>query len=749
MNALSILLTAVFWWLVSFALIVTSQTSPGVHDVPLLEPAQASQIAEMTAWHSPLTIYWPGQTGRRVSAWTASALAAALITVVTASLRTATTPFLGGLVLICLSSAADITHVLAAVSTAGVTAAAMLFLQSPENYALRTVLIRIAFSVLVTIDFGLALFVAIPIVILNLVKKAVGRKKKSLVIVFCISAAVAALTLASLMIPGFGAALIRPWTSLHVPNVADILPSLGAPFAGDAAAGNMVTLLLLTTVSIVHIARLRRTSDAWLPSCLITAMLLAVGCATRHYFWISMVAVAASVRLAAKPAQGQASMPRSKTATLVILVLAIIPIGLNVVISGNNAVDWVIPQRSANTTELQVSGPILLLNLDQSSDWAYQIPGDSRLLASDRWDVLGDRLQEYCLACRDIGAGRKEQYRQAEGNLGGYRSFLSRYGPSAIVVDSSDLLVLRHLSVDPDWGLASLDARRTVFLRLDNPQARFQSGRAMSLCYWLEWPTPHAPSAPDGILQLGTDADNRVIGSIMNAIRLPYAALRMLPTDDHDQTILVATQAYSELALRSRRQMAQASLIDHYRTSLGGKRLHSLWQISYKQKLLRDSLRDSILEFESSLPGNVSKLSHDAYVHRLAGQGTQPADGNPDIEVLQLEDAIRNSLQFGLLSEARSLLAMLHDGPIRDFYEALLLLEVNQHSALSRLEVVIQSGELPERLQSEGDFYVGCLAIEARDTPKACSHFLSCQASGTGSGFAGLCEMYLHRLACQ
>ena len=108
MNALSILLTAVFWWLVSFVLIVTSQTSPGVHDVPLLESTPGSQIAGMSAWHSPLTIYWPGQTGRRVSVWTASALAAAMIAGVTASLRTATTPLLCGLVLICLSSAADI-----------------------------------------------------------------------------------------------------------------------------------------------------------------------------------------------------------------------------------------------------------------------------------------------------------------------------------------------------------------------------------------------------------------------------------------------------------------------------------------------------------------------------------------------------------------------------------------------------------------------------------------------------------------
>ena len=606
-----------------------------------------------------------------------------------------------------------------------------------------------ALSVLVTIDFGLGLFVAIPVVILNSVQKAVGRKGKSVAIVVCTSVAVSALTLASLLIPGFGSALIRPWTSLHLPNVADILPSLGSPFAGDAAAGNMVTFLLLTTIFIVHIARLRRTSDAWLPSCLITVMLLAVGCATRHFFWISMVAVAASVRFVAKPEQRPGLKAQSTTATLVILVLAIIHIGFNVVISGNNAVDWVIPQRSANTTELQVSGPILLMNLDHSSDWADQIPRDSRLLASDRWDVLGDQLQEYCLACRDIGAGRKEQYRRADGHWGGYRSFLSRYGPSAIVVDSSDLLVLRHLSVDPDWGLVAIDARRTVFRRLDNPQAKIQSGRAMSLCYWLEWPTTRAPSSLDGILQLGTDADNRVIGSIMNAVRLPYAALRMLPADDHDQTILVATQAYLELALRSRRQMAQASLIDHYRTSLGGKRLHSLWQISSKQTLLRDSLRDSILEFESSLPGNVSHLSNAADVHRFAGQGTQPADGNLDTEVLQLEDAIRNSLQLGLLPEARSFLAMLHDGPIRAFYEALLLLEGNQVSALSQLEVVVQSSELPERLQSEGDFYIGCLAIEARDSAKACRHFASCQASNTGSRFAGLCDMYLYRLACQ
>lgn len=751
MNALSGLLPAVFWWLVSFVLIVTSQTSPGVHDVPLLEPAQDSQIAEMTAWHAPLTIYWPWQTGRRISVWTASALAAALITFVTATLRTATTPLLGGLVLICLSSVADISHVLAAVATAGVTAAAMTFLQSPENRALRNILMRMIFALFVTIDFGLSLFVAIPVVILNLVQKLAGRKGKSVSTWFLTSIAVSALMLASLTIPGFAAALVRPWSSLLAPNVADILPSLGSPFSGDAAAGNIVALLLLTTVTIIHIARLRGTSDAWmawLPSCLITAMLLAVGCATRHYFWISMVAVAASVRFASKPDQVPFSNARSKTATLVILVLAAMHVCLNVVISGNSAGDWVIPQRSANTTELKVSGPILLMNLDQSSDWAFQIPGDATLLATNRWDVPGDQLLEYCLACRDIGFGRKEQYRKADGHWGGYRSFLSRYSPSAIVVDSSDLLVLRHLSVDPDWGLVAIDARRTVFRRLDNPQARTQSGRAMSLCYWLEWPAARAPSAPDGILQLGTDADNRVIGSIMNAIRLPYAALRMLPTDDHDQTILVMTQAYSELALRSQRQMAQSSLIDLYRTSLGGQGLNSLWQLTYKQKLLRDTLRDSITEFESSLRRSEFQSSHHADRDRVAGQGSKSAHGDPDFVVIQLEDSIRDAIQFGLLPEARSLLADLQDGPIRDFYEALLL-EVNQHSALRRLEQVVQSGRLPERLQSEGHFYIGCLAIEAREPRKACSHFSSCLASETGSRFAGLCNMYLQRLACQ
>ena len=755
MNAISWFTTLGLWWLVSFLLIVTSQSMPGVHDVPLLEPAQGSQFAEATAWHSPLTVFWPSQSGRRATVWTASALAAAVIVVATSSLRTANTPLLAGLVLICLSLSADVSHVLAAASIAAVAASAMTYLQSAGNQSLKHLVISMAVVVLITIDFGLGLCVAVPVIILkqSLVWRHLKNQRTSgfsrVRPLACVTGVFLGLVIPVFLLPGFASALMRPWTSISATHAADILPSLASPFVGDLAVHHIVTVALLTFLIVFHISQKCRSSIVSIPMGLYAGMLLLIGCSTRHYFWISMVTLAACFTPCAKPKREADFAGQSRVAIPVVGGIAGIYIWLNVMISGHTTVDWVVPQRSLITDELQIPGPILLMNLDHSSDWAWRIPGDSTLLGTDRWDVFGERLFKYCEACRDIGAGKKEMYRHADGRWGGYRTFLSQFQPSAIVVDSGDLLVLRHLSLDPDWGMIAIDARRTVFRRLDNPQARMQSGRAMSFFYWLEWPTDLAPSSPEGVLQLGTDADNRVLASIMNAIRLPYAALRLLPEDDCHSTVLIKTQAYFELALRSQRQMAQFSLVDHFRAAIGGQRLETLWQLSTRQKLLRNKLSQSMVVFHNATRDAIIKLPGKNSDHPGKTQAEAKNDSDSENAEDHLEKQIRSAVLSGNVVDAQNRLSQLQHGPVRDFYEAVVSLDIDPGSGFRNLESLVLSGELPEMLQSESRFYLGCLAIEAREPSKACQHFSTCQAAASGARFTGLCDMYLFRLGCR
>ncbi|MCP4509454.1 MAG: hypothetical protein GY826_24020, partial [Fuerstiella sp.] len=173
--------------------------------------------------------------------------------------------------------------------------------------------------------------------------------------------------------------------------------------------------------------------------------------------------------------------------------------------------------------------------------------------------------------CKDVLQGRQNSYRRSDGSWGGYSRFFQKWNPALIVIDSVQLQAIRQFSVDPNWSILSIDAKRTVFGSVTNSQTRLQARNATDLFYFLEWPNSRRRVSASGVLELGTAADARQVAAVLNAIRLPYAALRVLPKGDHPDTSFARAWSYTELAHRALRQTGRWSLIDQYRAVCGLK----------------------------------------------------------------------------------------------------------------------------------------------------------------------------------
>ncbi|MCA9065214.1 MAG: hypothetical protein KDA96_19230, partial [Planctomycetaceae bacterium] len=282
----------------------------------------------------------------------------------------------------------------------------------------------------------------------------------------------------------------------------------------------------------------------------------------------------------------------------------------------------------------------------------------------------------------------------------------------------------RGLALDPEWKVISIDARKTVFAAAADHQATARIRKASRVFYALEFPGSNQEGSLEGVLALGSPGDSCRVAAVLNALRFPYAALRVLPAESSAEAERIRTRCYAELALRIYQQSGIPSLVTHFRaTSRLRAELSSITLLPREREHIRqilDSLSDRPLDSTSER-------------NRLLSEA---------------EAEIRSAIAAGDQPRASQLLSKSGRPPWAAWYQ--MVMETQSLSApaiLDRLQELQKETELPADLRAEILFESGCIAIEAGDPVSAVSAFESLLKSEEPHPSKDLAAFYLLNLS--
>lgn len=522
-------------------------------------------------------------------------------------------------------------------------------------------------------------------------------------------------------LPGFAAAFARPVTWLAVDR--NSLPM--SPLLNDKPSTWFS--FLLTTLVVIHswslVWRSDRRTFAQIVSLLFFSV-LALNC--RYYQWLALLGVV-SFSGDSPPAR-RIVLPRPMVkwglATVVLLSLSSkFESYRSFVLTGH----W--PQQFADPAEWETSGRVVLMRPESSPRWqTARLRKNFRLMIDTRWDLFSKEYRDYQLVCRDLSEFRSSSYLRSDGTWGGYRRWINEWKPSLLVVDSSDLDAIRRVSLSPDWNVVGIDSFRTIFAAADKPENMQQIRRAGRLLSELEWPTSQFDGSYGNVIVASGHSASLKVAEILLAMRLPYAALRVLPETVAPGNELVA-RCHFEISHRVFRHTQQHSLLDQYRAVSNLKKIAEGNQQNARQLIRIARGLETLGEIETAaeLAGQLveqyrsSNLPERQWATELMDRCQSrviepPAMTDPELSIRQAflsgdERAVKKRLTalddnerafFTVLSESNS------KSP-EDIYYALIDL--------------VNTGDLPTRLHAEALFYLGSLAIEAGDSTSAINAF--------------------------
>ncbi len=372
-------------------------------------------------------------------------------------------------------------------------------------------------------------------------------------------------------------------------------------------------------------------------------------------------------------------------------------------------------------------GPVMLTNLDHARDWqSEELSLRFPVLQGDRWETHSHLAAAYSRAVADLRTGKREFYLLDDLSTGGYRDFVDKHNVVAIVVDSQSIDTIRQLSVDVQWRVMSIDAKRTIFGSSAAETTALQTRRAGRLMMQMEWPRPGVNIQMDGVLALGMKDESNRVAMVLNAVRLPYAAMRVLGDDHSSAAELTRTWSYVELAHRSRRHTGRVSLIDQYRAV---SRLKAIQSSTVFMS------RDEALRVERALVS-------------LNGTGASTHDAHTEREQPELEHAIRSELGLGQTADTDVLIKEIKNDSIRKFYNTLRSANVKTPLEIAReLEEIAKNDTLPVYLREECLFYVGCLWLEIGEVSRAPQQLRASRKINPNSSLTGLRAHYLSQIS--
>ncbi|MHC4876424.1 MAG: hypothetical protein ACYTGL_07985 [Planctomycetota bacterium] len=513
---------------------------------------------------------------------------------------------------------------------------------------------------------------------------------------------------------GFAATMLRPVNWLNLTSGQSLLPSLAPAFEQELQRLPLLLMALMPVCIGSMLIRQRDPKPISLPL-LVTFVSLGLGCA--HFLWLCLFGIAAGlVGDDPEPVRGRFSRSVQVAALIASVLCSLGHIDTyREYFAGEEQ-----SRRRVSPDQWRTSGPVILLDLTQSQDWqSSTVRSRFPLLVDDRWEAFNDFYDDYAAVCRDFTEVRIESYLRTDGSWGGYTHWLREWKPALLVCSSGELPAIRSLSLSPHWKLAGIDPRRTVFGR-DNdggiaPAIR-ETGRALARLEFSSIQTSPTSSS----IALPADAHSRQrIAGVLNAIRLPFAALKTLSAADHNAFARsVRQRCYHDLAHRTHRHTGEVSLLDQFRAA----------RRSRTGIGLKSAGGDNA---DASVSQQVESLD----IHsESSGWALQ-------------ERLVRRALLQGDAAEAQQLAAELEPA-IRRWYATL----ANSQAAdpvdlLVDLIDCIHEESFPARLDSEAWFYAGCLAIEVGDPAIAAEAFLHSRDADADSPFQALRQFYLSQLS--
>ncbi len=577
-------------------------------------------------------------------------------------------------------------------------------------------------ATLLTADFGFAVW----ILVLSIAAR-VGSKTKTgvswlqptaLAIVWT-----AGLVVASLLIRGFGQSLFRPYLRFIVPELEVILPS------SSLQPDTLQKWVLLTVFCSILIRScwLQLSTGTLLIRNLATSLGLAI---LSLGGWTGIVLAGCVLAAEKRPVNVLSGQTRHWPALLFCAAVACVNAGLQYRDFGADLIASRAADRFVNAGHWRLPARVLLTNLDQASDWYDVSPESDLRLITDGRECGPEMLAVYAQACMDFKACRRELFLRADGTWGGYAQPFRVLAPSVVVVDSSESDSLRRLALDPLWKPIGIDSRRVIFGSSEAPELQQRINSASRMLLHLEFQTQGAAGELRDTLVVGTRADAREVAMVLVCMRLPYAALKVLPDDDHSRTREVQAFAYAELAHRVRSQSGRSSLPDQLRAMKGLRGLLSSWTTSEVNRRRIRQAMDSLQldDIRSSIPVS-SESPDDAVGHSV-----------------DAEQMVRDAFFSGNPEEVRRLLDNTDETPTRRFYEAILAVDNSPEEAIGRLTEVVAPGDLSAALQHEALFCLGCLLLESGDSQSAVTRFRQAISTSDERCFQGLAELFLAQL---
>jgi hypothetical protein len=526
-------------------------------------------------------------------------------------------------------------------------------------------------------------------------------------------------------LPGFFFAILQPWLAMTNPQFRAVMPSVSlVPIRAVHWILFVSFVILLATLLWRHSSCPRGR----IARCTVLTVFAALGLGGWNSLLLSgcMMAIFPSWTV-------MVSSPGSRRLPFVGIAAAIVLMGIQWQRFGADLLFVRIEDRRINPHQWQVSGRVLLTNLDQSSDWHSS--SDSPMFSL----VLGERacsrevVQRYLEVCTDWKASRRERFLRADGSWGGYFTAFQEWEPNLIATDAGDVETVRNLSLDPNWKVIGIDSRRVIFGSMDDARLTPQIQNASQSLLHLEFPGRRRPAELSRTLMRGNRADAREVAIALTAMRLPYAALRILPDDDHVRTLEARTWCYVELAHRCRSHSGQVSLLDQYRAMKGLRQLRAASSMSGETQ---ERVERAITALD---------LDDDGSTH------LQPRpDNSSDFAVSEAEAELRQSLAMGDVDAINGLVQVVNSSPERLFFEAIVKMgDDDTESAIRLLDRAVESGELSAGFQHEAHFYLGCLAIENGDSQKAITQLELAVKSQSSGMFSPLAEFFLFQLSTE
>lgn len=710
-------------WAISFLLLLSITPGNFVQPVRVLPAVTTATLAPEWTWDPPLVTSSAIQAIAEWPCWLYAAVMSLLIAWFLIQRSASGNQWIRFGLLIALSVLVNPADLPAAAILVGMSALLTQprFQRTPKQSVIILVIAVVA-SVAVCLDFSIVIFVVLCRWLMH-TSELVSRRQQ---VAVC-GATVLACGLAALWSAGFAAALARPLTWLMVPE--QLLPM--SLFA-DKQIYEWVLLVIaagLIGYSWWNVCNAKSQHPARVVA-LTLFTLLAFTC--QYYSWISLLGAAcvtdystySTVQIEKLPHKRR-TRPQLYAAFLIIPFLSPLVWDLKIL-----ALSGRLPADSVDPAQWGTSGRVMLMRPEFSSRWQTgKLSGTYELLVSDRWDLFQNQYRHYQQVCRDLSEVRSSRYLRTDGTWGGYKQWTTLWKPTLLAVDSSDLDSIRRLSLSPHWKVMGIDGHRTILGAEDEPKNVEQYQEAGRLLSELEWPSPQYDGSFGDVIEAYSPGHRMQVARVLLAMRLPYAAQRVMPVETGDEGLLLAMCQF-EVAHRVFRHTRVHSLLDQYRAIRTLRRLARGQELS-NQELLRlarglEELDEAAaaVDFADQL---LSQSEPNSPQHQEALELKQrcelPLTERPESAVETPEERLRVALRSGDAVNVTSILKELI-GQHHQFFQVLVdSVTKSPEDSYRQLIELLNHADFPASLRSESLFYLGSLAIEVGDSPSAANAF--------------------------